>query len=98
MRREWAEGCYETYKATRTFERTHEQCVKEWGVFLNFDTVVHKEGGASSPSAVAGAWRYCVACLYLGWWEKNELSGRIEFLYARKGYSDKFATAWRLFG
>ena len=90
LRAEWAQELYAKYEKSREYAKSYEEVNKEWGVYLNYDAVVKAEGGRKGVAAVRGAQNYCKACTKLGgdWASKNSMTGRLEFLYMKKGYEN----------
>ena len=60
------------------------------------DRIVWKEG--NTRAAMRRAINIAKNCIEMGqeYYEFNELSKGIEFMYAKKGYEDRFSTAWQM--
>ena len=68
---------------------------RSWGTLLPLDRIVWKEG--NTRAAMRRAINIAKACIEMGqeYYEFNEMSKGLEFMYAKKGYEDRFATAWQ---
>ena len=69
---------------------------RSWGTLLPLDRIVWKEG--NTRAAMRRAINIAKSCIEMGpeYYEFNEQSKGIEFMYAKKGYEDRFSKAWQM--
>ena len=69
---------------------------RSWGTLLPLDRIVWKEG--NTRAAMRRAINIAQSCIEMGprFYEFNKQSKGIEFMYAKKGYEDRFSKAWQM--
>ena len=96
FRAEWAQQRLANLKETRFKSVCLSKQHIEHGEYLPPDIIIDREGGEHRPAAKAAAATYISKCVQMGgrWCVKNEMTGRMEFLYIKKGYQELCTTEW----
>lgn len=96
FRMQWAQEEYEKYTKRRSFSDEYFEATANNGVYVNWETLVEKEGGFHSKAALQGAKTYVKNCIKRGgkWVQHNAMNGRTQFLHVQKSLSDGTKKNW----
>ena len=94
-RSSWLKGKYEDFLASKSYEEEQTQVTKHKGQLLALQRIAHKEGGGMAGLRAAA--NNAIKCIALGpeWYEYDEFTKRVKFMYFIKGQTDTFKQAWK---
>ena len=106
FRQKWAAEQLQVLMKEKSFSESSTESSGTEGTYEPFDIIVDKEGGQHRPSSVRAAVCYTLACMQMHkkgllaglnspWVKYNGMTRRLEFMYLKRGMSNKFETAWQ---
>ena len=109
FREDWAATMLEKIQKEKSHTRSQRNGKYEQGEYMPLDLVIDAQGGAHRPAAVKAATNYVVSALALHaqgyrpmegclepWLEWNTMTGRMEFFYIKRTYSQTFDEQWAI--